>query len=111
MKPRSVDADPKSPKILQIIYRLVEGTTDEYVEANKPYAQPIADTPGLRWKIWLLNEATKEAGGIYLFESDAAMRAFLSGPIAADVRSDPTASFKEFDVPSELSAVTRAPIR
>ena len=27
-------------------------------------AQPIADTPGLRWKVWLMNEAENEAGGI-----------------------------------------------
>jgi hypothetical protein len=84
----------KGPRILQINYRL-DGTAAEYLEANKPYAEPIAQTPGLRWKIWLLNEVTKEAGGIYLFDSDA---------------SDPTASFKEFDVPRELSAVTRAPV-
>ena len=35
-------------------------------------AQPIADTPGLRWKVWLMNEAEHEAGGIYLFESEGA---------------------------------------
>ena len=31
-------------------------------------AQPIADTPGLLWKVWLMNEAESEAGGIYLFD-------------------------------------------
>ncbi len=109
MKPHSVGPEPKAPRILQINYKL-EGTAAEYMEANKPYAEPIAQTPGLRWKIWLLNEATREAGGIYLFESDAALQGFLNGPIAAEVKSDLTASFKEFDVPRELSAVTRAPI-
>lgn len=98
-----------APRILQINYRL-EGTAADYLEANRPYAEPIARTPGLRWKVWLLNEATKEAGGIYLFENDAALQEFLRGPIAAEVRTDPTASFKEFDVPVELSSVTRAPI-
>lgn len=97
------------PKILQINYRL-EGTAADYLEANRPYAEPIARTPGLRWKVWLLNEATQEAGGIYLFENDAALQEFLRGPIAEEVRSDPTASFKEFDVPIELSSVTRAPV-
>lgn len=97
------------PRILQINYRL-EGTAGEYLETNKPYAEPIAQTPGLRWKVWLLNEAAQEAGGIYLFDDDAALQAFLSGPIATEVRADPTASFKVFDVPKELSAVTRAPI-
>lgn len=99
----------KRPRILQINYRL-EGTAAEYMEANKPYADPIAQTPGLRWKIWLLNEATREAGGIYLFESDEALQDFLKGDIASEVRADPTASLKEFEIPTELSAVTRAPI-
>lgn len=102
-------ARSKRPRILQINYAL-EGTAAEYMEGNKPYAEPIAQTPGLRWKIWLLNEVTKEAGGIYLFESDEAMQEFLRGPIAEEVRSDPTSSFKDFDIPMELSAVTRAPI-
>jgi len=98
-----------SPRILQVNYRL-EGTLAEYKEENQPYAEPIAQTPGLRWKVWLVNEETKEAGGIYLFESDAALQGFLNGPIGAELESDPTASLKEFDIPMELSAVTRAPI-
>lgn len=101
---------PDAPRILQINYRL-EGTAADYLEANRPYAEPIARTPGLQWKVWLLNESTKEAGGIYLFENDAALQEFLRGPIAGEVRSDPTATFREFDVPIELSSVTRAPIR
>ena len=46
-------------------------------------AQPIADTPGLRWKVWLMNEAENEAGGIYLFESKAAAESYIAGPIVA----------------------------
>lgn len=107
MPPQS--APTGSPRILLITYRL-EGTRAEYIQANEPYAEPIAQTPGLRWKVWLLNEATREAGGVYLFESDAALQAFLAGPIATEVRADPTSSFKEFDVPPELSAITRAPV-
>jgi hypothetical protein len=98
-----------SPRILQINYKL-QGTLAEYNEENQPYANPIAQTPGLRWKVWLVNEKTKEAGGIYLFESDAALQGFVSGPIGTEIKSDPTASFKEFDIPLELSAITRAPI-
>jgi hypothetical protein len=98
-----------APRILQINYALA-GTAAEYMEENQPYAEPIAQTPGLLWKVWLLNEGAKEAGGIYLFESDTALQGFLSGPIAAEIKSDPTSSFKEFDVPIELSTVTRAPL-
>ena len=60
-----------SAKILQINYKL-NGPRAEYEKENLPYAQPIADIPGLRWKVWIINEAQSEAGGIYLFEDDAA---------------------------------------
>lgn len=105
----SKTSNADAPRILQINYAL-QGTAAQYVEENKPYADPIAQTPGLRWKVWLLNESTREAGGIYLFENDAALQEFLKGPIAAEVRQDPTASFKQFDVPLQLSKVTRAPL-
>ncbi len=55
-----------SPRILQINYKL-QGTPADYKEENQPYAEPIAQTPGLGWKVWLVNEKTKEAGGIYLY--------------------------------------------
>jgi hypothetical protein len=109
VEPRQQEVPSRAPRILQINYAL-SGTASEYMEENKPYAEPIAETPGLLWKIWLLNEATREAGGIYLFESDAALKGFVNGPIGTEISGDPTSTFKEFDVPAELSAVTRAPI-
>ena len=76
-------------------------------------AQPIADTPGLQWKVWLMNEAESEAGGIYLFESKAAAQAYMEGPIVASLKASPAISnisAKLFDVLSEHSAITRAPL-
>src|SRR5262245_24429890 len=76
-----------SAKILQINYKL-NGPKAEYERENLPYAQPIADIPGLCWKVWIINEAQSEAGGIYLFDDDAAVQAFLDGPIIAEMRGD-----------------------
>jgi len=76
-------------------------------------AQPIAETPGLDWKVWLMNEAEHEAGGIYLFESRAAVEAYLAGPIVAALKSSPAVSdisAKLFDVMPDHSAITRAPL-
>jgi hypothetical protein len=76
-------------------------------------AQPIADTPGLAWKVWLMNEAESEAGGIYLFESKDAVQAYLAGPIVAALKASPAisdVSAKVFDIMEEHSAVTRAPL-
>jgi hypothetical protein len=76
-------------------------------------AQPIADTPGLAWKVWLMNEAESEAGGIYLFESKDAVQAYLAGPMVAALKASPAisdVSAKVFDIMEEHSAVTRAPL-
>ena len=96
-------------KILQINYALSEPRT-EFEEANLPYAKPIADTSGLRWKIWILNEDRGEAGGIYLFEDAAAVERFLAGPIIAEMKGDPTLSIKVFDVMEEHTSITRGPV-
>jgi hypothetical protein len=83
----------------------------EYEKENLPYAQPIADIPGLRWKVWIINEAQSEAGGIYLFDNDAAVQAFVDGPIIAEMKGDPTLSIKAFDVIAKLTAITRGPVK
>ncbi len=43
-----------SAKILQINCKL-NGPRAEYERENLPYAQPIADIPGLRWKVWIID--------------------------------------------------------
>jgi hypothetical protein len=52
----------------------------------------------LRWKVWLMNEAQQEAGGIYLFDNKAAAEAYLN------------ISAKLFDVMPDHSAITRGPL-
>ena len=99
-----------SAKILQINYKL-NGPRADYVRENLPYARPIADLPGLHWKVWIISEAQSEAGGIYLFDGDAAVQAFLDGPIIAEMRGDPTLSIKAFDVIADLTAITRGPVK
>jgi hypothetical protein len=76
-------------------------------------AQPIADTPGLHWKVWLMNEAEREAGGIYLFESEGAAQAYLGGPIVAALKASPGISnirAKLFDVLKEHTDITKGPL-
>lgn len=76
-------------------------------------AQPIADSPGLRWKIWIKNETEHEVGGIYLFEDEASVKAFLEGPIVAGTKSSPVVkevSVKQFKVMEPHTAITRGPV-
>lgn len=77
-------------------------------------AQPIAETPGLRWKVWLMNEAEHEAGGIYLFESEDAAQSYLAGPIVAASKASPgisNISAKLFDVLERHTDITRGPVK
>ena len=54
----------------------------------------------------------RKAGGIVLFEDEAARQAYIEGPLA-EAATDPTVSdiqFKRFDVLAEHSAITRGPV-
>jgi Putative mono-oxygenase ydhR len=41
-------------------------------------AHRIADTPGLIWKVWTENPDMQEAGGVYLFEDETSLEAYLT---------------------------------
>ncbi len=102
-----------SEQILQINFKFnVSG--EEYEKAVTPVAEPIAAVKGLRWKVWFVNEADKEAGGIYLFDNEASVQAYLAGQIVANIKSNPMLtdiSAKVFDVMHNLTAVTRGPLK
>jgi Putative mono-oxygenase ydhR len=103
--------EPMSAKLLQVNYKFT-GTRAKYEEANLPLARPCSELRGLRWKIWLMNAAEAEAGGIVLFEDEASRQAYIDGPLA-EAQTDPTISdiqFKRFDVLDVHSAITRGPV-
>lgn len=98
--------------ILQINFKL-NVPTAEYEKICQSLSQPVADVPGLRWKVWLLNEQDQEAGGIYLFDTEQSLNEYVAGPIVAQVKSHPALrdlSAKKFDVMEEPTAITRGPV-
>ena len=101
-----------SGRIMQLNFRFsVSGS--EYEQAVAPLASQFAAVAGLRWKIWMINEAEGEAGGIYMFEDEASIKTFLEGPLAAQVTSHPALSdfsVKQFDVMEDQTAITRGPV-
>ncbi|HRQ41557.1 MAG TPA: YdhR family protein [Chloroflexota bacterium] len=102
-----------SQKILQINLKFRGVSRAELEQAWLPAAQLIADTPGLRWKIWLANEAENAAGGIYLFDDETAVQNFLASPMVAAMGEDPTVhdvNVRMFDVMEAHTAVTRGPV-
>ena len=95
--------------ILQINFNL-NVPAAEYRKTVDSVAHAFLDVPGLRWKIWLLNPAAQEAGGIYLFENQASLDAYLNGPLVARLRgltSIRNISMKQFEVMPEVTALTR----
>ena len=76
-------------------------------------AEPIAQTPGLQWKIWLWNDEERIGAGIYLFEDQESIDAYLAGPIVAPLGEHPAISdlsVKVFDIVEKHTAVTRGPV-
>ena len=101
-----------SGRILQINFKF-NFSPAELADAFAPLAEPIAKVPGLRWKIWSLNEATSEFAGIYLFDDADSVQVYLEGPIIAEVSKHPALSdisIKQFGVIDEFSAITRGPV-
>ena len=98
--------------ILQITFNL-NVPAAEYQKMADSIAHAFLDVPGLRWKIWLLNPASQEAGGIYLFDSQASLDAYVNGPLVGQLRgltSIRNISMKQFEVMPDLTALTRGPI-
>lgn len=98
--------------IVQINFKInVSGA--EYTQAVAPLAETIADTAGLQWKIWLLNEAEGSAGGVYLFADEDSAQTYLDSPLIAQVKSAPILSdfrVSQSGVVDNLSAITYGPL-
>jgi hypothetical protein len=98
--------------ILQINYKF-NSPRAEHTALVTPSAQHLAVVPGLVWKIWLVNEADREAGGMYLFESAEQAQAFLQSALVRDFAAHPTLSafsVKMFEPVESLSKITRGPL-
>lgn len=101
-----------SQQILQVNFKFNVSKND-YENTVAPLANDFAKVPGCQWKIWLMNEKDKEAGGIYLFEDERAVDKFKASPLVDAVLNHPALSdhsIKQFDVLEKVSAVTHAPL-
>ena len=101
-----------SASLLQLNIRFSVSAAD-YEGAVAPLADQFATVPGLRWKIWIINEAEGETGGIYLFDDEESLNALLNSPLAAQVTGHPALSdfsVKQFDVMEGVTATTRGPV-
>lgn len=99
-------------KVVQMGFKL-SIPSGEFRQSAASIARALAEVPGLRWKIWLLNEAAGVAGGVCLFEDEISRDAFLSSELAAQIQTAPFhrgMEIKLFDVMPEVTALTRGPV-
>ena len=98
-------------KLLQIDFPFSGPFGHQMAEALRELAVSITEEPGFIWKIWTENDPEKEAGGIYLFETEETAKAYLvkhterlKGLGITEVHA------KIFDVNEALSQITNGPI-
>ena len=99
-------------QILQVNFNF-NVSREQYESTVAPLAQDFANVPGCIWKIWLVNEENREAGGIYLFADESSVESFKSSPLVASVLRHPALSnfnIKQFGVLEGISRTTRAPL-
>lgn len=101
-----------SARVLQINFKFNVPVAD-LRNAFAPLVNEIADVPGLRWKVWIINEQEQDGGGIYLFDDEGSVQAYLEGPIVAGLKAHPALSAisaKQFDIVDDFTATTRGPV-
>ena len=87
--------------------------TEELKKIMPAVAPKFSEIPGCNWKIWLINEDHKEAGGVYLFESATELEQFLNSNLFASVANNPAFSNLQtntFGVAEAASVITDAPL-
>ena len=94
-----------------ITYQLGDISQAEYLKQMvEPDAPVLASVPGLISKVWLADEEKNAFGGFYLWETKAAMEAFMHSELVKAVVSRPfvkNVSTVDFEVNQEASLVTR----
>ena len=98
-------------KLVQIDFPFAGPFGSEMAEQLSGLAESINDEPGVIWKIWTENEHAKQAGGIYLFESEQTANDYiekhterLKGFGISEVNA------KIFDVNQALSKINQGPL-
>lgn len=96
--------------VLQVDFEMDGPFGDEMAEQFADLAKTINNEPGFMWKIWTEKPETKEAGGIYIFETKETAQQYL------DMHSKRLADLgvtevnaKIFDVNSKLTDITNGP--
>ena len=63
--------------LLQVDFSFSCPWGDAMTESMQCLANSITQEPGLIWKIWTENQTEQQAGGVYLFDTEAHAQAYL----------------------------------
>ncbi|WP_139852428.1 monooxygenase [Acinetobacter pullicarnis] len=63
--------------LLQVDFSFSGPWGDAMTESMQGLANSITQEPGLIWKIWTENQTEQQAGGVYLFDTEAHAQAYL----------------------------------
>ena len=89
-----------------VLFTLPEGTDwNAMRELARQRVELYREMPGLRTKAFVIDEATRRYGGVYVWETRAALQDFLSGDVLAGTRKrfgEP--EVQVFEVPAYLEA-------
>jgi hypothetical protein len=102
-----------TPRIILQVKFSFDVDMKEFQKLSAEAAPGIATVPGLKWKLWLTDEAASVHSGVYLFEDEASLQAYLNGPVINALRTNPhmrNLETKVYAIDDVRSAITRAPI-
>lgn len=98
-------------RLLQMDFPYNGPGKEEMNRTLQDLSKSIAGYPGVIWKIWTVNEETHEGGGIYLFEDEESLNAYLQ------MHTERLKGFgvskvntKIFEIPEILTMITYGPI-
>lgn len=95
--------------IVQINFPYTESQAD-LEQHSEAAATRFVDVDGLLWKIWLVDEKSKTAGGIYFFSDRDKAQAYADSPLVERLKSArENVSIRVFETIDGAGRITRAP--
>ena len=96
---------------IQIVtFRLAGLNRDDYAAHCEAVAPRFTQIDGLRAKAWIADARTNTYGGIYAWESEEAMEAYVRGPVFGALQSNPllaAVSSRDFTVMEQPTRITQ----
>ncbi|SDG92245.1 Putative mono-oxygenase ydhR [Alteribacillus persepolensis] len=98
--------------VLQVDFDMEGPFGEEMAESFEGLAQSINEEDGFIWKIWTEDEETKQAGGIYLFDTKAHAKKYLDMHTARlkEFGIEPVRA-KIFQVNDALTNINHGPVK